>query len=326
MASEEVSAWRGRIPADIDRPEPVLFHLTARQCLLIAPALLAAWGAYLLLRDLVPLWAFAMVLAPVLGVVIALALGEHDGRGLEQVAASALAWARAPRHLVCAPFGHIPPLPWWAPRPRRGPRLAPLRLPASAISPEGVVNLDGKCAVMVACTTLPFQLASGREQDQVLAAFAGVLDALSEPVQILVQRRRADLGEFTAMLRHNAHYLPHPALGQAAMAHADFLEEMAAAHELSHQQVVVVVTAADHAHRAGSALLRRAQDTADRLAALGIRTQVLDGDEAADLLRSSMTAPGVSLTDLDLDTDEPSGASDRAEAGSPADTDDEKEH
>ncbi|MFC9085509.1 PrgI family protein [Nocardiopsis dassonvillei] len=297
MASDEVSAWRGRIPADIDRPEPVLFNLTARQCLIIAPVLAGAWGAYLLLREAVPLWLFVMALAPILGTAIALALGERDGRGLEQVAASALAWARAPKHLVPAPSGHVPALPRWAPRLRRGPRLAPLRLPASAISPEGVVDLDGRCAVMIACTTLPFQLASGREQDQVLAAFAGVLDALTEPVQILVQRRSADLGEFTAMLRDNATRLPHPALAEAAIAHADFLDELTATHELSHQQVLVVVTAAGAARRAGPALLRRAADTADRLAALGIRTQVLDADEATQILRASMTAPGTRITD-----------------------------
>ncbi|MFD6949849.1 hypothetical protein A6A08_21280 [Nocardiopsis sp. TSRI0078] len=325
MNSDDVSTWRGRIPADIDRPEPVLFNLTARQCLIIAPALLAAWGTYLLLRDLVPLWAFAMILAPVLGVVIALALGEHDGRGLEQVTASALAWIRAPKHLVSASSGHIPSLPRWAPRPASSPRMAPLRLPASAVSPEGVVDLDGRCAVMIACTTLPFQLASGREQDQVLAAFAGVLDALSEPVQILVQRRSADLTEFTAMLRDNADHLPHPALAEAAMAHARFLDEMTATHELSHQQVVVVVTAAGAARRVGAALLRRAQDTADRLAALGIRTQVLDGGEAKQVLRESMTAPGMSLTDPDPDTDGSVGFSDRAETNSPADTDNKKE-
>lgn len=304
MASDEVSAWRGRIPADIDRPEPVLFNLTARQCLLLAPALAGSWGAYLLLRGLVPLWLFALALSPVLGVVIALTLGERDGQGLEQVAASALAWFCVPKHLVPAFSGGIPRLPRWALRLRRGPRLAPLRLPASAISTEGVIDLRDRCAVMIACTTLPFQLASGREQDQVLAAFAGVLDALTDPVQILVQRRSADLGEFTAMLYDNAHRLPHPALAQTAMAHADFLQQMAATHELSHQQVVVVVTAAGSARRVGPALLRTAQGTADRLAALGIRTQVLDGSAAEEVLRASVIAPGTRLTDSDPALDE----------------------
>jgi hypothetical protein len=177
--------------------------------------------------------------------------------------------------------------------------LEPLRLPASAITPEGVIDLGGRCAVMIACTTIPFQLASGREQDQVLAAFAGVLDALAEPVQILVQRRSADLSGFTAMVRDNVAFLPHSALAEAAEAHADFLDELTATHDLSHQQVVAVVTATGSAGRVGTALRRTAQDTADRLATLGIRTQVLDGAEAVQVLRQAMVAPGGTLTDSD---------------------------
>lgn len=305
MAAEDTSAWRGRIPADIDRPEPLVFNLTARQCLLIAPALLGAWGAYLMLKDVLALWVLAILLAPVLGAVIAIALSEHGGRGLERVAASALAWARAPKHLVGTPSGEIPVLPRWAPRLRRAPRLEPLRLPASAIGPDGVIDLRGRCAAVIACTTLPFQLASGREQDQVLSSFAGVLDALSEPVQILVQRRRADLAEFTAMVRDNAHYLPHQALAETALAHAQFLDELDATHELSHQQVLVVVTTTGPARRAGPSLLRRAADTAERLATLGIRTQVLGQEGAEQALRQSMVAPGTSLTDPDPHAGEP---------------------
>lgn len=301
---EEPSAWRGRIPADIDRPEPILFNLTARQCLIIGPALAGAWAVYLLLREVVPLWVFSLVLAPVLGVVIAVALAERDGRGLEKVLASTWAWKRSPKHLVPAPSGEALALPRWAPRFRQ-PKLAPLRLPTSAIAPSGVIDLGGRCAMAIACTTIPFQLASGREQDQVVAAFAGVLDSLTEPIQILVQRRRADLSGLVGMVRANADHLPHPALAEAAAAHADFLDEIAATHELSHQQVLIVVTATGNARRTGGALRRRTENIADRLAALGVRTQVLDGEAAEQALRESMTAPGTHLTDPDPDEVDP---------------------
>ncbi|MFV2198825.1 PrgI family protein [Nocardiopsis sp. LOL_012] len=299
MDSDDASAWQGRIPADIDRPEPLLFTLTARQCLILAPVLAGAWCLYLLVGEAVPLWAFALAASPVLGAALALALGERDGRGLERVAASALAWTRAPKRLVGAPTGRIPRLPRWAPRPGRSPRLEPLRLPASAITEEGVVDLDGRCAALIACTTLPFHLASGRERDQILAAFAGVVDALSEPVQILVQRRSADLSGLTAMLRDNATRLPHPALADTAAAHAAFLDELAHTHELSHQQVVVVVTATGGAHTAGGAVRRTAQDTADRLTTLGLRTRVLTGGETEQVLRQAMACPLTRPTDTD---------------------------
>ncbi|MCY9787120.1 PrgI family protein [Nocardiopsis sp. EMB25] len=296
MASEEPSSWQGRIPTDIDRPEPILFNLTARQCLIIAPVLLGAWGAYLLLRDVVPLWVFGLALAPILGTAIAVALGERDALTLDRFAVAALAWVRAAKHLVPAPSDAIPARPRWAPRLRRTPRLEPLRLPASAITSEGVIDLGGRCAAVITCTTLPFQLASGREQDQVLAAFAAVLDSLTEPVQILVQRRNADLSPFTMILRENAHHLP-PTLGEAATAHAAFLDDLALTHDLSHHEVLVVVTAAGPAHRASAALRRRAQDIADRLTTLGVRTRLLDRAGAELALRQSLTTPGGHLTD-----------------------------
>ena len=42
----EDSVWHARIPADIDRPEPVLWNLTARQLLLLTPAALTTWALF----------------------------------------------------------------------------------------------------------------------------------------------------------------------------------------------------------------------------------------------------------------------------------------
>ncbi|MFY7064693.1 PrgI family protein [Nocardiopsis changdeensis] len=296
MASDEKTVWRSRIPADIDRPEPILFGLTARQCLLLAPALAGAWGIYLLLRDHLPWWAIVAALVPALGVVIALALGEKGGQGLEKLVAQAMRWVAAPKHLVAAPSGQVPARPRWAPRVRRTPRIEPLRLPASAITPEGVIDLGRRCAVVIACTTVPFQLSSARERGQVLAAFAGVLDALTEPVQLVVQRRTADLTALAEMIRAHAAHLPYPALADAAVGHAEFLDGLAATHELSHQQVLVVVTATGSARRARAALGRTARDTAGRLSAIGVRAQVLDGQDAEQVLRVSMASPEAPLT------------------------------
>lgn len=297
---EDISTWQARIPADIDRPEPLAFTLTARQLLILAPVVLAGWGLFLALKDLVPLGVLGAGLAPVIGAAAALALGERDGLSLDRLAWTAAAWAASPKHLVAAPHGEVPALPRWAPATRRGPKLEPLRLPAAAITHDGVIALDGRCAALISCTTLPFQLASGREQDQVLGAFAAVLDSLAEPVQILVQRRGYDLAPFTGLLRSNAPHLAHPALEAAAEAHADFLDELRHRHELSQQQILVAVTTTGHPAKAGPAVLRRAEDTADRLAALGIRTQVLDGPMAEQALRQALAPPdGTPLTDRD---------------------------
>ncbi|MFC7742081.1 PrgI family protein [Nocardiopsis composta] len=188
--AEEVSRWRARIPADIDRPEPVVAGLTARQLLICVPPALGMWAAYLAVGGAVPTGVLAAVALPVAAVVAVVALGRRDGLGLDAYALAAAAWWRTPKkHTPTARAGR---LPTWAPR-HRPERLAPLRLPASAISDEGVIDLGDREAAILACSTLNFHLASGREQDAAIGAYALVLDSLTHPVQICLQGRPLDL-------------------------------------------------------------------------------------------------------------------------------------
>ncbi|TDQ54385.1 PrgI family protein [Actinorugispora endophytica] len=283
----DFSRWRARIPADIDRPDPLLGPLTGRQLLILAPAALGVWLLFLALGETAPLWAAATVATVLAGTATALAVGQRDGIGLDAFAAAALAWTAAPKHRVGAPDG-IPPLPRWAPRRHRGPALEPLRLPASAIHPDGVIDLDERCAALIACTTVNFHLAAPGDQDAAVGAFAAVLDALTTPVQILVQGRAVDLSPYTSGLREGAAELPHPALEDAAHAHADFLDALQAERDLIERVVLVAVTAPGTAAKARRAVLRRAEDTAAHLAAIGIRARICDGTAAERLLRASL--------------------------------------
>ncbi|PSK96237.1 PrgI family protein [Murinocardiopsis flavida] len=287
MTSDEPSTWRARIPADIDRPDPVLAGLSVRQLLLLAPVALCAWALIAATRGLIPLWATGAALVPLAGAAIALVLGRRDGIGLDRLAALALTWRRGPKHRVGAPDG-VAPLPDWAPADPGGPHLEPLRLPASAITASGVVDLDGRCAVMIASSTANLHLASGREQDAAIAAFAALLHALTAPAQILVRGTRLDLAPFADSLRAGAPHLPHPALEEAAHAHADFLTHLQESRELLHRTVIVVLTAPGRAEAVGPGLVRRAEDVAAQLGGLGVAAQVCDGDAATHVLRSCL--------------------------------------
>lgn len=278
--------WRARIPADIDRPEPLIGPLTARQLLLLAPVALGMWAGFMALRGLVPLWGLAALAVPVAGAAIALAAGRRDGVGLDAFAGAALAWAVSPKRRAGAPEG-VPALPQWSPRGGEA-RLEPLRLPASAIGPDGVVDLDSRCAALVVCSTINLSLVSAREQDGAVAAFAGVLDSLADPVQVLVQSRAFDLAPFTERLREGAPLLPHPALEEAARDHADFLHRLQMERDLVCRYAVVTVTASGTADRARRTVLRRAEDVAAQLSGIGIRAQVCDREMAEQVLQASL--------------------------------------
>src|SRR2546430_17246730 len=85
--AEEVHA---RVPADIEAPDRIVWGLTARQVAIIGAA--AALG-YLILRTVgryLPLPAVAVLLIPLAGVAVAVALRRRGGPPLG-------AWAWAPR-------------------------------------------------------------------------------------------------------------------------------------------------------------------------------------------------------------------------------------
>ena len=110
------------------------------------------------------------------------------------------------------------------------------------IAPDGVIGLGSAGAAAVAAvSTVNFALRSPAEQDALAAAYGRWLNSLTGPVQVLVRAGRADLSAAVAALRDTAPALPHPALEQAALEHAGFLEDLAADRDVLTRQALLVV-------------------------------------------------------------------------------------
>jgi len=278
-----------RIPADIERPDKIVFGLTARQTGILAVVAVVLWLAFLAARHRVPVAAYFAVAAPVGAAAAGAVLASRDGLSLDRLAAAAIRQARAPRHLVTAPGGVVPP-PAWAPAAPPGPP-APLRLPAVRVAPDGTIDLgpDG-AAVLLQCTTVSFALATPGEQEAMTGAFGRFLNSLTGPVQILIRAEAIDLAAAIARLEETAPLLPHESLEVAALEHAAFLADLAASRDLLRRQVILAIR--EPAYRgqrdaAASRALRRADDASRALAAAGIRASVLDGDQAAAVIAAA---------------------------------------
>lgn len=103
---------RARIPADVEAPDRIVFNLTARQAAILVAA---AAAGYLMVRAfgaLLPVPVLILLLTPVAGAAVTLALGRRDGLPLDVWVWAALRYRRAPRHLVAAA---VQPPPVWAP-------------------------------------------------------------------------------------------------------------------------------------------------------------------------------------------------------------------
>ena len=276
------------VPSDVERPDKILAGLTARQVAIATVAAVIIWAGFQATRHVMPLPAFAALASPVGLAAVALVIGERDGLPLDRLLLAAWWQRRAPRRLVTAPEG-VPAPPAWAsvPGPPAPAVLAPLW---QQIGPDGVIGLGSAGAAAVAAvSTVNFALRSPEEQDALTAAYGRWLNSLTGPVQILVRAGRADLSGAVAALREAAPGLPHPALEQAALEHASFLEGLAADRDVLTRQALLIVREPGHgAGRPGGTAagraLQRAGEAARLLAGAGLQVQVLDGGQVTALL------------------------------------------
>jgi hypothetical protein len=141
------------------------------------------------------------------------------------------------------------------------------------------LGADG-AAVLVACSTVSFALATPAEQEAMTGVLGRWLNSLTGPAQVVIRAERVDLGPAIERLEQAAPGLPHPALEEAALEHAAFLADVAACCDLLFRQVLVVLR--ETAPGAG-----RDTAAARALAAAGVTARVLDGAEAAALIAAA---------------------------------------
>ena len=283
---------RVQITADVDRPDKILLGLTARQLAILAVPALGLWAAYAAARHHVPLVLFAALGAPVVLGALVLALGRRDGLGLDRLFVMALRQARAPRRAVPAPEG-VAPAPAWAGADRTGLDRtrppAPLHLAPQAIGDDGTVDLGADGVALVAeAQTVSFSLRTPAEQHALVVAFGRYLNSLAAPIQVVVHSQPVDLAARVTALRAQAGGLPHPALEAAALAHAAFLEDLAASRDLLCRRVLVVLRDPAGGPDAPGRLRRRATDAAASLGAAGIVLQVLDTTAATAAVQGAL--------------------------------------
>lgn len=305
--SEERDAVSGgprmvRVPAEVNRPDPILAGLTGRQLIVLAVVAAVCWAAYSATRSVVPPLAAAAAGTVIGGTAFAVVTLRRDGVGVDRLGAAGARYLRAPRRLAPEPGRRVPA---WTGLPAQlaQPGVGRLRLPVAGIDPAGVLDLgaDG-AAVVCAASTVNLGLRTPAEQDALTAAYGSWLNSLTGPVQILVRADRVNLDPLAADLEDGAGELPDPGLEAAALAHAQFLRTLAADSDLLRRQVLLVLreplppaTGRNTGRSTGPAgraavrtrVAQRAAETIAALAAAGIAVTVLDGPTAAAVLAAA---------------------------------------
>ncbi|MFF0176089.1 PrgI family protein [Micromonospora profundi] len=268
----EDSAPRAVVPANVNEPDRIAFGLTFRQLGIIGGAGLVGLGVYDTFGHLLPQAVWIVAGAIVFAVAVVVALGRRDGLPLDVWLRHGFALSSRPHTLApgsarasaVAVVAGQPSLP------------APLRSPATAISPTGVLTSEGSGKVLIACGTTNIHLRTGGEQGALLEGFGRFLNSLTGPAQIVVAAQRHDLTVYAQAVVDHAPRLAHPALQAAADDYAEFLLDLDSQRDPLRRQVVIVTgeLGADAGVRA--------------LSGLGVEAAPLDGPAVASALAGAV--------------------------------------
>jgi PrgI family protein len=284
---------RVRLPADVELEDRLAFGLTARQLLLLFATALTAYGGYAIATTLMPLPLAVAAAAPLALAGTLLALGRFESLPADRLALAALRHLRTPRRRVLAPQGLPAPLDS-LPTQRK---LAPLDLPVRSVIRSGLIELNNdRFALLLRASGTGFGLRSEEEQTALVEAFGRFLNALAEPIEIVVRSEPVELAPLLARLQEQADVLPVAALAEAARAHLRFLAELAAREGVRRREILLVLsTRAREKQNAQLELTRRAGEAQELLRAAGVELRPLDGEQAAGLLARALDPPGPPL-------------------------------
>lgn len=88
-----------------------------------------------------------------------------------------------------------------------------------------VMFVDGSCAIIIATSAVNFGLLSEKEQEALIYAYAGLLNSLSFPVQILIRSQHKDVTAYLKLLEEREGKQKNPKLAKSIHNYRLFVAE-----------------------------------------------------------------------------------------------------
>lgn len=92
------------------------------------------------------------------------------------------------------------------------------------IKDDMVILKDGTCSIVLSVSAINFGLLSEEEQDATIYAYAGLLNSLSFPIQIIVRSDKKDISAYLELLSSQEKKLKNPVLKERMRSYRQFVE------------------------------------------------------------------------------------------------------
>lgn len=104
-----------------------------------------------------------------------------------------------------------------------------------------VMFADGSVSLVIATTAVNFGLLSEKEQDSIIYAYAGLLNSLSFPIQILIQTKHKDISAYLKLLEDQEARQKNPKLIKSIHGYRLFVASMVKEKDVLDKKFYIVL-------------------------------------------------------------------------------------
>lgn len=115
-------------------------------------------------------------------------------------------------------------------------------LDIETIRDDMVILKNGHCSVVVQVSAINFGLLSEEEQDATIYAYAGLLNSLSFPIQIVIKSDKKDISAYLELLSQQEKKLKDETLKERMKSYRNFIENTITEQNVLDKKFYVVIT------------------------------------------------------------------------------------
>ncbi len=109
------------------------------------------------------------------------------------------------------------------------------------IREDFVILKTGIVSIVVETTSVNFDLLAGQEQDSRIFTFAGLLNSLTFPIQIVIRTQQTDISKYLVLLEDYKRKVASSPLQQQVSIYQDFIKNLTATTQILNKRFYVIV-------------------------------------------------------------------------------------